>query len=420
MFLHGLGSLPDYVYSLDIARPFENDSRRFVATGGADAVVRVWTISSPKFSLLAHSELQGHSLGVNCVRFSPDGVNHLATGSDDGKIVIWRPSRVPNPDDPREPDIIKWTVYRFLNTLDEVVHLSWSPCGQMIVAAAQREMSHLYNIHTGRALQRLDGHSSRVLGVAWDPQGDFIISQGLDRSARLYARGKKGNWHIRALLRDEILEKEIGKPNALRHKLFIADTHCAHDPSAHFFRRPDWSPDGMMVLLPGGLSSVRQGDYALHMYNRNSILAGTSPTASFTTPRGPPIAVRFHPMKFKNTQEESFFVFAVVTTDSLYVFRSDDVDLVAYVPKIHCTAIVDIAWSLDAQILAVCSTDGYMTIVAFNEGELGGVPVTEAPKAEVEVTEVIESKMDTPGLDPILDAPDKPERRRITPNVVGH
>ena len=449
VYLHGLGKFPDYVYSVDISwsgrgvEPFLSTS--FVVTGGADSIARVWTIEN--FQLKIHSELSGHSLGVNCVRFSPDGSNCIATGSDDGKVVIWRPISGENPGE------VRWIAYKVLNTLDEVTHVSWSACGQMIACSAQREMSHLYNIHTGRALQRLDGHSNRVLGVAWDPRGQLIVSQSTDRTARVYARSKRGTWYVKAQLKEVPLVSgaETGTTggsspvNALterKWKLFISESHYPNDPTAHFFRRGEFSPDGAMVVLPGGLSNPDESNgackFVVQMFNRKQLITNNGPTAVFTTPCSPAITVRFHPRKFKNLSEgkDDFYVFVVTTATSFYVMRSDRNRPIAFGTDIHCTSIVDAAWSSDATRLILCSTDGYVTLVEFDEGELGGIPdwtetvvaEEQCPVEEVEEEKVVdpqenrnaESKGDENLPQPVSDNPAAPSgKRRITPVVVG-
>jgi len=311
-------------------------------------------VNEGSVSLEFHSELSGHQLGVNCVRFSPDGLNSIATASDDGKVVVWK----------RDESGDRWIQSKILNVLDEVVGLAWSPCSGMIAAAVQREMTHIFSVTSGRLLARLDGHCNRVTGVCWDPLGQLILSESSDRTARVYGKKRNGSWYPKALL------KEVGEET--KWKLLISESHYPNDPTAHFFRRPAFSPDGSMVVVPGGLSA--SGKFLTHFFSRRNLATGQSPSATFTTPCAPSIAVRFHPRKFKNEENENFFVFVLTTVCSFYVLRSDRTAPIAFGTDIHCTAIVDAAWSCDATMLALCSTDGYMTLVKFEVGELGGVP----------------------------------------------
>ena len=432
VFLHGLGKFPDYSYSLDISWNPSGKGPPYVVTGGADSVARVWTVGE-KSLLEIHSELFGHQLGVNCVRFSPDGLNSIATASDDGKIVVWRCQSVEHEesDDPKKS--VRWVQGRVLNVLDEVVGMAWSPCGTMIAAALQREMTHIFSATSGKLLARLDGHTNRVTGVAWDPRGQLVVSQSTDRTSRVFARKKNGSWYPKALLKEvsetpkkcqDVLESPKNAPQS-KWKLFISESHYPTDPTAHFFRRPEFSPDGSMVVLPGGLSD--EAKFVTHLYSRKSLTTNQPPTATFTSPCAPSICARFHPRPFRDTASESkFFVYVVTTVSSFYVMRSDKATPVAFGTDIHCTSIVDASWSSDAQILGLCSTDGYITLIRFEKGELGGTPewegfvvgspLTAEPKAGAGPVPPAEQ---LPIHTAATEAGPVKEKRRITPVMIA-
>jgi chromatin assembly factor 1 subunit B len=397
VYLHGLGKLPDYCYSVDISWLMDEV---YLVTGGADSIARIWKLTA-KTSLEIHSELTGHQLGVNCVRFSPDGRNSIATASDDGKVVVWHY---------QAEESNRWIQGRVLNVLDEVVGVAWSPCGTMIAAAVQREMTHIFNASTGRLLARLDGHTNRVAGVCWDPLGGLIVSQSSDRTARVYAKKKNGTWYAKALL------KEVETTEEKAWKLFMSESHYPNDPTAHFFRRPEFSPDGSMVVLSGGLSEPDENGsakFVTHLYSRKSLCTGSSPSGIFTTPCSPGMAVRFHPRRWTNANE-SFYVFVITTVNSFYVVRSDRSKPVAFGTDLHCTAIVDASWSSDGQLLALCSTDGYMTLVRFEHNELGGAPDwSEFSVVEKQHT-VPENAAPVFSEEPLRDS----SKRRITPVIV--
>ncbi len=401
VYLHGLGKLPDYCYSLDLSW---TSFPVYVVTGGADCIARVWTVEDKTLSI--HSELTGHQLGVNCVRFSPDGLNSIATASDDGKVVIWHKTDV------EDSNEVRWVQGRILNVLDEVVGIAWSPCGTMIAAAVQREMTHIFSTTTGRLLARLDGHTNRVTGVCWDPLGSLIVSLSSDRSSRVFAKKKNGNWYPKALL------KEV---EATKWKLFISESHYPNDPTAHFFRRPEFSPDGSMVVLPGGLSEPDangQARFVTHLFSRRALSTGQGPAATLTTPCSPAMAVRFHPRPWKSNDGLSqFYVFIVTTVNSFYVLRSDKPKPIAFGTDLHCTAIVDASWSYDGQLVALCSTDGYMTLVRFEQGELGGEPDWSSFVAKT-------IAIPTPTVPTATEKVEEPkaidnQKRRITPMIVN-
>lgn len=43
----------------------------------------------------------------------------------------------------------------------------------------------------------------------------------------------------------------------------------------------------------------------------------------------------------------------------------------AVIGNIHCTRLTDLSWSSDGRVLLVSSSDGFCTLVTFEENELG-------------------------------------------------
>lgn len=64
-------------------------------------------------------------------------------------------------------------------------------------------------------------------------------------------------------------------------------------------------------------------------------------------------------------------VFAVATLDSVVVYDTASALPLAVLGGLHYDSITDMAWSSDAQFLAIASRDCYCSIAAFDAGELG-------------------------------------------------
>jgi hypothetical protein len=64
-------------------------------------------------------------------------------------------------------------------------------------------------------------------------------------------------------------------------------------------------------------------------------------------------------------------IFAVLTWDSVLIYDTVHDQPLAVVRGIHYAHLVDAAWTADGRQLLVCSTDGYITILRFDAGELG-------------------------------------------------
>src|SRR5579875_249245 len=103
-----------------------------LAVGGDDGIVRLWNNGlvcqqqvEGQFGMQCQDipmRLHGHSQVVRALAWSPDG-RFLATGGDDGKLIIWYPTRDQVP-----------LLQLQLNA--PVLALTWSPDGKMLAAAS--------------------------------------------------------------------------------------------------------------------------------------------------------------------------------------------------------------------------------------------------------------------------------------------
>jgi len=64
-------------------------------------------------------------------------------------------------------------------------------------------------------------------------------------------------------------------------------------------------------------------------------------------------------------------VFAVATTDAVIVYDTSEPAPLFLCGELHLASINDLAWSPDARYLAVASTDGFCSVIAFDDGDLG-------------------------------------------------
>eukprot|EP00916_Digyalum_oweni_P023226 GHVL01038596.1.p1 GENE.GHVL01038596.1~~GHVL01038596.1.p1 ORF type:complete len:390 (-),score=51.40 GHVL01038596.1:1171-2340(-) len=175
--------------------------------------------------------------------------------------------------------------------MSEVYGLSWSGDGRFIAVCTQADVALVFNTENGKLVSKLDGHSLCVQGVAWDPLGEFLATESSDRTAHVWkkvkGRGGFGMAKFRVLSslkksesggaeqpdapKKDIL-KEEGKKKKIKNdiseceaemeqygvqdetkkekarksfKLFISEASVMT-----FVRRPDWSPDGSLLVVP--------------------------------------------------------------------------------------------------------------------------------------------------------------------------
>lgn len=170
----------------------------------------------------------------------------------------------------------------------------------------------------------------------------------------------------------------------------------------------------------------------------------------------PSVVVRPNPVLFQlpeSSQEESKenpsalpyrSVFAVLTLDSVLLYDTHHDQPLAVARGLHYTGLTDCCWSQDGLHLMVCSTDGYISILSFQEGELGKVykypavpcmPVEAAPTtSDVNRTKDAASQStpivlpeDLPNIPPcqpgqaaVLEAPPtKRAKIRVTPTFIS-
>lgn len=131
-------------------------------------------------------------------------------------------------------------------------------------------------------------------------------------------------------------------------------------------------------------------------------------------------------------------VFAVLTLDSVLIYDTHHDRPLAVARGLHYAGLTDCCWSKDGLNLMVSSTDGYVSILSFQEGELGqvytppAIPTPLETKEEdvqdnVETTTIIppEALPEIPPCEPgqavVLEAPPakRAKKTRIAPTLVS-
>ncbi|KAF2664321.1 WD40 repeat-like protein [Microthyrium microscopicum] len=173
-----------------------------LATAGGDKVVRLWRVDSHnedrKVSYL--STLKKHTEAVNVVRWSPKG-DTLASGGDDGNVILWMlsdtPVAVPFGEE-RLDEKESWRVKKMCAGMGtEIYDLAWSPDGQFFITGSMDNVARIYNASTGGIVRQIAEHSHYVQGVAWDPLNEYIATQSSDRSVHIYTlKTKSGEFSL--------------------------------------------------------------------------------------------------------------------------------------------------------------------------------------------------------------------------------
>ena len=345
-------------------------------------------------------ELSGaHTSTVNICRFSPNGM-YLATGSDDHTIVIWVQKLRPVTFGSNEEKIITWCNYKILRGHSgDIYDLAWSPDSKYIISGSVDNSAFIFNVEKGKYVHRFCDHNNFVQGVSWDPKNEFVITQSCDKTVRFYQivenkvesnliylnqmkrfeKKKNNNKNDNDMIIDEICtEKEKEKMNKIYHYYFADQDQCSS-----FVRRSSFSPDGKICLLVSGINenelNKEEIDFVVWGVSRNNF---SHPLFYIPTLDKSSTCVRFCPIIFKKEKKEEnndvkelldlpyVMIFAIGTIDSVFIYGTDSIIPKFAISNIHLQSITDLSWNAD-KVLAISSSDGYMSFCSFEDGELG-------------------------------------------------
>lgn len=97
-------------------------------------------------------------------------------------------------------------------------------------------------------------------------------------------------------------------------------------------------------------------------------------------------------------------VFAVLTLDSVLIYDTHHLRPLCIARGLHYAGLTDCTWSADGRNLIVSSTDGYVSILSFDENDLGEVhtpPPKVLLKTESETSQETETaRVASPRLPP--------------------
>lgn len=152
-----------------------------LASGSFDCTVKLWDTQTGA----CLQTLEGHTNYVQSVCFSPDG-QILASSSFDQTLRLW--------------DLKTGTCLRIFQGENRAWcwGIAFSPDGQLLASGMHDHRIKLWNIHTGECVQTLEGHthwvSCVVFAPAWPegigrlgvPEGALLASSSYDRTIKLW------------------------------------------------------------------------------------------------------------------------------------------------------------------------------------------------------------------------------------------
>ena len=174
-------------------------------------------------------------------------------------------------------------------------------------------------------------------------------------------------------------EKDTSQKNVIAYHYYFAD----EDQCNTFVRRSSFSPDGKICLLVSGVmqnpKDKNELEFVVWGVSRKDF---SRPKFYIPTLNKSSTCVRFCPLIFHKREEENdnnvpalldlnyVMIFAIGTNDSVFIYGTDSIQPRYALTNIHYQSITDLAWNGD-KMLAISSSDGYISFVVFEENELG-------------------------------------------------
>ncbi|KAK6111172.1 WD domain G-beta repeat family protein [Brugia pahangi] len=366
------------------------------------------------------ANLVGHRTTVNVARFSPDG-QFLASGDCDGCIIIWKiDTNSPNLISPRDDDfpsnVENWVRYKTLLSHDsDICSLCWSPDSKRFAIVSNDESFAIYEANTGRRLWHMRSYRRFPNGVAWDPRGKYIVTMSTDRKLDILC-GKKGTRLI-CIQNVRLPETVLRKSN-----LTVGSYKLFHDDQLMSFSRiPDFSPDGELLIAPSGILETGSSNvFGTYIFRRHEFPKGR-PAAFIPSSKATfrisccPVLYKLHKKVVGNPLKLPYrIVWAALTKNTVYIFDSQLCRCVACATNLQYDTLTDMSWSPDGRVLMICSLEGYISFIRFDEVALGEKYTEKIP--ELPPSPIFERDRKGPKYRNSLNQFDERQRESSPPN----
>lgn len=356
------------IYSLDVSIQGK------LATGAIDGRVCIWDTKGLKDNdtigqtTVPLCSMTRHDGAITCVRFSPNG-RFLASGSDDKLVLIWEldeeKSRVMKSNrralesmgsdaiggDGMAGDLEHWTARKRLVAHDnDVQDMAWAPDGSILVSVGLDRSIVVWSGTTFEKIKRFDIHQSHVKGVTFDPAGKYFVTCSDDRTMRVF--------HYRKGISDSEMSFTI---EAVVRQPF------EKSPLSTYFRRCSWSPDGLYIAAPNGMND---GVHANPIIKRGS----WDREVSLIGHRLPSEVCCFSPRLYEVGDGRVDTILISAGQDrTAAIWSTNCATPLCVLTEVAMKSITDVSWSSSGLEVYLCSLDGDVVVLGFEDSELGRI-----------------------------------------------
>ena len=384
---------------------------KYLATGSDDNSVIIWVQKSRPLNFGSAEEkicwsnykiLRGHSGDVYDLSWNPES-KYLISGSVDNCCMIWNIEKAK-------------CVNRFMDHEHFVQGVSWDPRNKYILTQSsdksvrfykntnsKLEMKFIYinqlkrfeiknnsNKNNTNINNNINNNTENINKTNTNEniqpqQQDNISNSNNENKMSIEDEQNKNNTNNQNNNNNQQLpnqikkEKESNQKNVVTYHYYFAD----EDQCNTFVRRSSFSPDGKICLLVSGVMQNPQNKNEL-----NFVVWGVSrkdfsrPQFYIPTLNKSSTCVRFCPLIFHKKENDAdnstpalldlnyVMIFAIGTNDSVFIYGTDSIQPRYAITNIHYQSITDLAWNGD-KMLAVSSSDGYISFIIFEENEMG-------------------------------------------------
>ncbi|KAG7356618.1 WD-40 repeat-containing protein [Nitzschia inconspicua] len=254
-------------------------------------------------------------------------------------------------------------------------------------------------------------------------------------------------------------QSHVTQERQVKHKLFVDESNCES-----FFRRLSWTSDGAFLVTPAALwhaninydsekqqmpannsgedDSCYSPSFSTYLFARHKfdepyrVLAGLDKPSVVVRPN--PVLFELPPKAMQDSKENQSpmqdddnndrspsacglpyrSIFAVLTLDSVLIYDTYHIHPLSVIQGLHYAGLTDCCWSSDGKNLMISSSDGYISIVNFSEGELGKVYTRTKLSSTTSTSDIGTTRAEVIDMPPPVSAPPLPPCESGPANVV--
>lgn len=154
-----------------------------LASGGADGEIFLWDVTSGENQLIIKAVGSGNS--VTSLAYHPDGKTLGAGCWMEGGGMLWDVATGKNIAK-FKPDRVYSEIAQ--NTEDMTYSVAFSPNGQSFAQGCDNGLIVLWDVNSRAITSVLYGHANLVRSIDFSPDGNTLVSGGIDGTVRLYRK----------------------------------------------------------------------------------------------------------------------------------------------------------------------------------------------------------------------------------------